>query len=209
MRAGKDYSKLAGDTSYEVLTLLRFGRFDEILEVKDRPGQVVQGAFWDFAQGYARLKLGEPDFAALYLKRIKETAETATAGFRFYTARELLPIVAGILEGEMQRMAGDLTAAIASFERASSLQEGLTYDEPEPVPFSAFHWLGAALLEAGRNDEAEQAYRRELKDHPKNGWSLFGIRQAKLAKGEAVDAITQEFDASWARSDTWIRGSKF
>lgn len=209
MRAGKDYSKLAGDTSYEVLTLLRFGRFDEILEVKDRPGQVVQGAFWDFAQGYARLKLGEPDFAALYLKRIKETAETATAGFRFYTARELLPIVAGILEGEMQRMAGDLTAAIASFERASSLQEGLTYDEPEPVPFSAFHWLGAALLEAGRNDEAEQVYRRELKDHPKNGWSLFGIRQAKLAKGEAVDAITQEFDASWARSDTWIRGSKF
>jgi tetratricopeptide (TPR) repeat protein len=209
MRAGKDYSKLTGDTSYEVLTLLRFGRFDEILEVQDRPKQVVQGAFWDFAQGYARLKKGETDYAALYLNRIRKTAETTTAGFRFHTAKELLPIVAGILEGEMQRMAGDLPAAIASFERASLAQEGLSYDEPEPLPFSAFHWLGSALLDAGRHDEAVQAYRRELKDHPKNGWSLFGIRQALLAKGETVDGITRELDASWARSDTWIRGSVF
>jgi tetratricopeptide (TPR) repeat protein len=209
MRAGKDYAKLTGDTSYEVLTLLRFGRFDEILGVTDRPEPVVPGAFWDFAQGYARLKQGEADFAALYLKRIRETAETATASFRFHTAKELLPIIAGILEGEMQRKSGDLTAAIATFERAALLQEALAYDEPEPLPFSAFHWLGAALLEAGRHDEAEQAYRRELKDHPKNGWSLFGIRQARLAKGEPVEAVTQEFDAAWARSDTWIRGSVF
>jgi tetratricopeptide (TPR) repeat protein len=208
MRAGKDYARLTGDTSYEVLTLIRFGRFDEVLEVRNRPQPVVQGAFWDFAQGYAHLKLGQADFAALYLARIRKAAESS-AGFRFYTAKELLPILTGILEGEMQRAAGDLTAAIASFERAALLQEGLTYDEPEALPFSAFHWLGAALIQAGRHDEAVQAYRRELKDHPKNGWSLFGIRQALIAKGEPIDGITQEFEAAWARSDTWIRGSIF
>lgn len=208
-RAGKDYTKITGDTSYEVLTLIRFGRFDEVLEVRNRPRQEVQGAFWDFAQGYAHLKQGDADFAALYLARIQKAAETATTGFRFHTAQDLIPIVAGILEGEMQWMAGELEAAIATFETAALRQEALTYDEPEPFPFSAFHWLGAALLEAGRYDEAEQAYRRELKDHPKNGWSLFGIRQAQAAKGEATDVITTEFDAAWARSDTWIRGSKF
>jgi hypothetical protein len=37
MQAGKDYAKLTGDTFYQVLTLLRFGRFDEILEVRKRP----------------------------------------------------------------------------------------------------------------------------------------------------------------------------
>jgi hypothetical protein len=37
VRAGKDYAKLTGSTFYEALTLVRFGRFDEVLEIKKRP----------------------------------------------------------------------------------------------------------------------------------------------------------------------------
>ena len=37
MRAGKDYAKLTGESFYEVLTLIRFGRFDEVLAVTNRP----------------------------------------------------------------------------------------------------------------------------------------------------------------------------
>ena len=66
-RAGKDYGKLTGETFYEVLTLIRFGRFDEVLEVKNRPTPEIQGGLWDFAQGYAHLKQGHTDFARLYL----------------------------------------------------------------------------------------------------------------------------------------------
>jgi hypothetical protein len=55
MRAGKDYAKLTGDTFYEVLTLVRFGRFDEVLEVTNRPKRDVQGGLCDFCQGYAHL----------------------------------------------------------------------------------------------------------------------------------------------------------
>src|SRR5688572_16351627 len=167
MRAGKDYTKLTGDSFYEVLTLLRFGRFDEVLEVRDRPQAQVTAGLWDFAQGYAHLKQGEREFAAAYLARVKKAADTSTAMFRFHTAKDLLTIAAGILEGEMLRQSGDLAGAVAMFEKAALLQEGLVYVEPEPLPFSAFHWLGAALLDSKRFDEAEQAYRRELKDHPK------------------------------------------
>ena len=108
----------------------------------------------------------------------------------------------------MQRTTGDLNGAIASFERAAKTQEALVYDEPEPLPFSAFHWLGAALLEAKRYDDAEKAYRAELKDHPKNGWSLLGLQQALEGKGTSAADVKTEFDASWARSDTWIRSSR-
>ena len=66
-------------------------------------------------------------------------------------------IVAGILEGEIQRTEGDLPAAIAAFERAVELQDALTYDEPEPLPFAARHWLGAALLEAKRFERRREA----------------------------------------------------
>ena len=73
MRAGKDYAKLTGDSFYQALTLLRFGRFDEVLEVTNRPNRRRhRAALWDFAQGYAHLKQGDADFAKLYLARVQE-----------------------------------------------------------------------------------------------------------------------------------------
>jgi tetratricopeptide (TPR) repeat protein len=209
MRAGKDYRKLTGDSFYEVLTLIRFGRFDEVIEVTTRPRPEVSGGLWDFAQGYARLKSGDIDFAKLYLARLMKAADTSKAAFRFHSARDLLGIAAGILDGEIRRVEGDLDGAIASFRRAASTQVGLAYDEPEPLPSSAFHWLGAALLEAKRFDEAERAYREELKDHPRNGWSLLGLLQALEGRGAPAAEVKAEFEASWARSDTWIRSSRF
>jgi tetratricopeptide (TPR) repeat protein len=209
MRAGKDYSKLTGESFYEVLTLIRFGRFDEVLEVTNRPKPEIQGGLWDFAQGYAHLKLGNADFANLYLRRVTKAAESSTATFRVHTAQDLLSIAAGILDGETRRMAGDVSGAIAAFRRAADRQAALVYDEPEPLPFSAFHWLGAALLEAGRFAEAEKAYREELKDHPRNGWSLFGLQQALAGQGITSPEVDSDLASSWSRADTWIRSSRF
>jgi tetratricopeptide (TPR) repeat protein len=209
VRAGKDYTKLTGDSFFEALTLIRFGRFDEVLEVKNRPKSDIEGGLWDFAQGYAHLKQGDADFAKVYLARVTKAAETSTAVFRFHPAKDLLRIVAGILEGEIQRMAGDVTGAIASFQRAADIQAALMYDEPEPLPFSAFHWLGAALVESKRFDEAEKAYRAELKDHPRNGWSLLGLEQALEGQGIRSPDVSADLAASWSRADTWIRSSRF
>ena len=209
MRAGKDYTKLTGESFYEVLTLIRFGRFDEVLQVTSRPTPEIQGGLWDFAQGYAHLKQGHADFASLYLGRVRKAADSSTAMFRVHPAKDLLSIVAGILEGEIQRTAGNLDAAIASFQQAAKTQEALVYDEPEPLPFSAFHWLGAALVEAKRFAEAEQAYRAELKDHPHNGWSLLGLKLAIEGIGKESSEVSADLASSWSRSDTWIQSSRF
>jgi tetratricopeptide (TPR) repeat protein len=209
MRAGKDYAKLTGESFYQVLTLIRFGRFDEVLEVTNRPKADIQGALWDFAQGYAHLKQGNADFAKVYLERVKKAADTSKASFRVHSAKNLLGVVAGILDGEIQRAADDLTGAIATFERAADTQEALTYDEPEPLPFSARHWLGAALLDANRFEEAERVYRAELVHHPHNGWSLLGLQQALAGQKKSSPDVDADFAASWSRSDTWIRRSRF
>jgi hypothetical protein len=209
MRAGKDYAKLTGDTFYEVLTLIRFGRFDEVLLVTNRPKAELQGALWEFAQGYANLKLGHVELARLSLERVRKTAETSKASFRVSPAKDLLSVVAGILDGEMKLMAGDVEGAIAALRTAADVQEALTYDEPEPLPFSARHWLGAALIEARRFSEAEAIYRAELLHHPHNGWSLFGLKQALAGQGRTDPDVDADFAASWSRSDTWIRSSRF
>ena len=209
IQAGKDYAKRTNDTMYHVLTLIRFGRFDEVLEVTKRPERELPGAAWDFAQGYAYLRTKQPDFARLYLARVQKTAETSKAAFRSHSAKNLIGVLAGILEGEIAWSAGDLPAAIAAFERAVVTDDALEYDEPEPLPFPARHWLGAALIAAKRYSDAEKVYRDDLADHPHNGWSLLGLQQALKGQGKTDPEVDKDLEASWARSDTWIRASRF
>jgi hypothetical protein len=83
------------------------------------------------------------------------------------------------------------------------------YDEPEPFPFSPRHWLGAALLENKRYADAERVYREDLRKHPHNGWSLIGLKAALESQGKPLTDVEKDVVVSWARSDTWIRASRF
>jgi tetratricopeptide (TPR) repeat protein len=208
IQAAKDYAKLNGNTMYQALTLIRFGRFDEVAAVP-RPKMDIPGGMWDFAQGYAYLRGGQTDFAKVYLGRVLKTAETSTEMFRVNSAKNLLGDMGGILEGEIHRAESDLPGAIAAFERAVALEDQLIYDEPEPLPIAARHWLGAALLEVGRYADAERVYREELDDHPHNGWSLFGLQQTLARQGKPSAEVDKELAASWARSEVWLRASRF
>ena len=209
IQAGKDYAKRTNDTMYQALTLVRFGRFDEVVELTKRPEREIPAAAFDFAMGYAKLKLKEPEFAKAYLVKVRKVADTSTVEFRSHPASRLVGVLAGILDGEITRMAGDLDGAIAKFEAAVKLDDEMEYDEPEPLPFPARHWLGAALIEAKRFADAEQVYRADLAQHPHNGWTLLGLQQAIKAQGKTDAAIDADLAKSWSRSDTWIRTSKF
>ena len=208
-RAAKDYEKLTGRKSLQLLTLVRFGRFDEIPEAGDRPGRDYAAGVWDFAQGYASVRLGEPDTGRAHLARLRELAATTNARAGREPASLLLGVLAEILAGELSRKDGKLDAAIEAFERAAEHEGELDFNEPEPLPFAARHWLGAALLEAGRHADAERVYRDDLTDHPRNGWSLFGLREALAAQGKPDAAVQRDFERAWARSDTWITASRF
>lgn len=126
-----------------------------------------------------------------------------------HPAKRLLGVLANILEGEILLVEKNVPGAIAAFESAVLLDDELQYDEPEPLPFAARHWLGAALIEAGRFADAEKVYRDELEDHPHNGWSLIGLRQALKAQGKTDAEVEKDFEQSWARADHWVRASRF
>ena len=214
IQAAKDYGKIVpGGTFYESMTLLRFGRFDEILELEDPPDGAIQRGFWDFARGYAYLRTEDSGRAAVYLERIRRAADKAGDGemFRGHTAADLLGVVAGILEGEILRHEGDTDGAIRVLEEAITLEDGLRYDEPEPLNFSARHWLGNLLLELERYEEAETVFEAALEDHPMNGWSLLGLEAALRAQDRTSEAgeVADLFREAWARSDTWITAPVF
>jgi len=208
IQAGKDYADLMdGGSFYEALTLFRFGRFEEILELQDPPEGTFRG-LWDFGKGYAHLQTGDEGTARWYLHRVRTAIEEdPDASFRGHSATQLLGVVSAILEGEILRANGEIEEAIEVLREGGEIEDGLRYDEPEPLNFSIYQWLGDALHEAGRYQEAEEAFRHELDKHPHNGWSLFGLERALRAQGKDAEAmeIHAEFEEAWARSDAYIR----
>jgi hypothetical protein len=52
-------------------------------------------------------------------------------------------------------------------------------------------------------------YRDEIADHPRNGWSLLGLKQALAGQARSSPEIDADLAASWARSEVWIRSSRF
>ena len=215
LRAAKAYAdQVPGGIYFEALVMLRFGWFDEILELDEMPEDAIPRGLYEFARGYAHLRMGEADLARVYRDRVLAAAESIPDDVLIrnrHTAAQLLGITGAILEGEILREEGGLEEAIDAFERAVEIHEGLNYDEPEPLNFGAHHWLGAALLEAGRPADAEAAYRASLEMHPHNGWSVFGLEQALRAQGRNAEAEEANawFRDVWSDADTVIRGSHF
>jgi tetratricopeptide (TPR) repeat protein len=210
IQAGLGFTKLTGDSMYRALTLVRFGRFDEIVaDLGERPTSDISAGIWDFAEGYAQLRHGDAKAARRSLDRLLRTAQTSTAHFKFHPAKVLLGTLGGILDGEIHRAAGDRAEALAAFERAVAFNDSLIIDDPEPLPFAARHWLGEALLDAKRFADAERVYREDLAHHPHNGWSLTGLQHALKAQGKPSSAVDAEVRAAWARADVVIRASIF
>jgi tetratricopeptide (TPR) repeat protein len=213
VEAARAYSEAApGGEFYVALVLMRFGKFDELLALSSAPTQPIQKGLWEFARGYAHLRSGDADSARVYLASVDEGAvSNENAAMRGHSAADLLGIVGDILRAELLREEGDLVGAIEILEGAVEAQDGLRYDEPEPLNFAARHWLGAALLEADRPEEAQAVYEAALIQHPHNGWSLFGLEQALRAQGKTDEAnvARERFRTDWARADTLIRSSRF
>ena len=209
-QAGKDYRKITGNSMYEVLTLLPgSGASMRSLPTKTGLKTSCPAALWDFARGYASLKEGDNKTAKAMRDKVLNVAETTEENFRFHPGSQVIGTVAHILAGEILWSEGDLPGAIAAFELAVETEDQMDYDEPEPLPFAARHWLGAALLEAGEYQRAEAVYREEIADHPHNGWSLYGLQQALAAQDRVDPAVDEDFANSWARADVWITGSRF
>ena len=208
IQAAKDLAKLNNNTAMHAMALVRFGRFDEALDITDPPNGEINVSMFDFSQGYSALKTGDRAAAVETMQSLKDLTESTTARFRFHDGKDIIGALAGILEGEIAWMDGNMEAAAEAFRQATAYYDNLNYDEPEPLPFSPRHWLGAAYLQLGAYDNAELVYREDLSDHPHNIWSLYGVQQALLMKGESDAVIDRDFYEASNYADIWMPDTK-
>jgi tetratricopeptide (TPR) repeat protein len=180
-----------------------FGRPEAVLAltVPDDAPTFVK-AMWRYARGITFVSQGRADNAESEIAAIRalegadDLAKAAGAGI---PGPAVLGIAREVLGGRIAQANRDLPAAIAAFERAAALQDGLAYMEPPYWYYPVRQSLGAALLAAGRPAEAEEAFRAALRRAPNNGWALFGLAQAAKARGDGAAAQDAEarLDKVW------------
>ncbi len=214
IQAARDLAGVAaGSSFYLPLAFVRFGRWDEILELPVDEGNPFRAGVHHFAQGLARLRTDDPEQARSELATLDARRDElpGNARFRGHLQRDLLGIARGILAGEILAAGGELDAAVEAMNEALALELALAYDEPEPWTIPVRHFLGAILLEGERPAAAEEAYRGSLEVHPENGWALTGLALALRAQGRSAEADEAEAAAleAFRRADTWVPASRF
>jgi len=201
------------------LTLLTFGRWDEVLDEPMPPANLATAtAMAHYARGTAFAATGrgaEAETSRAEIQRIaaKERALDAEAEAP-ETGQGLNAVIAiaqHALAGEIALRSGQRQEAVTHFEAAAEIEDGMSYEEPPLWYYPIRHSLGRALLEADRPADAERAYREDLERFPDNGWSLYGLAASLRAQGREAEAevVQDRFQAVWTEADVPITASRF
>lgn len=202
------YGTLQHYSVMPLYTLTRFGKWDEILAERSPLFDLrYPRGVWHYARGMAltakgQLKEARREWVMLSAIASSPDLEKVTI-WDINNAASLLKIASEVLAGELAAKQGNYPEAIAHLETAVNLEDQLKYDEPETWYYPVRQSLGAILLQANRAAEAETVYREDLKHHPENGWSLFGLAQSLRAQGkiEAAAAVQKRFEKAWQSAD--------
>lgn len=192
------------------VTLKIFGQWDELLTIESLPHSTPYlDGILSYVKGSAYIAKGSLDRAKQELSNIQRIAQSPDVSVNRAGATataELLALAAHALDGEIKLAEGDLTGAIAAFEKGVALEDTNNYTEPPDWPQSMRLYLGNALMVAGRFEEAEAVFRKDLRWHQNNGWSLFGLMKALAAQNKKNEAkvIQKQWSSVWSHADVQL-----
>lgn len=166
----------------------QFASLDEVLALPD-PGDAFPyiKAMWHYARGTLLAQAGDAR-AVDEVASIEALAEHDDIKNAAIPAAAILSVARDTVEGRYLMSQGMFAEAITLFERAVGRQDSLAYTEPPFWYYAAEQSLGAAYYEAGRYEDAENAFKASLVRHPNSAWSLFGLWQTQLKLGRDGEA---------------------
>jgi tetratricopeptide (TPR) repeat protein len=199
---------------YPIVTLVRFGRWDEALAEPAPPAsERFAHAVWHYARGMALAGKGDLAGAASALDSLRAGAALVPPDMiiSINAAPLLLRVASNALAGDLAARRKRTDEALRLLRLAVAQEDSLHYDEPPTWYWPVRHALGAALLADGRAQEAEAVYREDLRRHPDNGWSLLGLTKALRAQGLTTEAAVadERFRKAWSDADVQLAASVY
>jgi hypothetical protein len=168
-----------------VLTLARFGRWDEVLNEPLPPtDQLFAKAMFHYARGMsyaAKLNFAAAQTELSALEAIAGDPRTKPLDQPQLPGAKLIVLSQNILAGEL----------------AGRRLQNTEMNQ---------HFGAAVQLE-----DTEKIYREDLKRHPANGWSLYGLLSSLRVQGKTEEARAMEkrFRDVWRLADVTLTASRF
>lgn len=196
-----------------VLSLVRFARWEEILTEEKPPEKLkFSTAIWHYARSVAFTRTGDLKAAEVELAAMTPLLTNESIWFldgNDYPASQILSIAESLGAGELALARKDFASAISHFSDAVEGQNALPYTEPPFWYYPTRQSLGHALLLADEPAKAEAVFRDDLKQYPRNGWSLYGLTLSLERQGKNAEAAEKRsrFEKIWQRADVQLKSS--
>ena len=196
-----------------LLSYVRFGKWEEILSYSTpAPEFKYSSGIYHYARGIALSALGRKEDALKelgFIRPLIDTPEIKSLVKAGQPSAQLLEIAVNLLQGQIDFKKGDFETSINYFKKAVALQDNLPYTEPPFWYYPTRQSLGKVLIEAGKFKEAEDVFKKDLEDYPRNGWSMFGLYKVLKIQGKTEEAkqYKDKFDVIWQLSDIKLESS--
>lgn len=197
-----------------MIAYTRFGKWNDILALPDPGNEILYAqVMWRFSRGMAFIRTGHENEARRELSKLDslnqlDTLKTIYISFNPVSSSS--QIASNLLKGEILMREKKVDEALDEFRNAVLVEDSLRYNEPPDWKIPTRHFLGAALVDAGKFAEAEEVYKADLAVNRENGWSLTGLQQCLLKQGKKseVTATAKRFGKAWKNADIAISSSR-
>ena len=196
-----------------LLSYVRFGKWDEILNFPKPTSELKYSqGIYHYARGMAYSAKEELDKALkeqVQILPLKDSEEVKVIIKGGQPSGLLLDIANELLVGQIEFSKSNFSLASKHFATAVDLQDTLPYTEPPFWYYPSRQSLGNSLMKEGKASAAENVYKRDLKDYPRNGWSLYGLALALKEQGklEEAEEAHKKFKHIWQLSDINLKAS--
>jgi tetratricopeptide (TPR) repeat protein len=186
---------------------VRFSKWSAVLSrpepLKETP---TTHAMWRYSRALAFTAASKLDDAKKEQALFNAEASAFPADAMFgeqNKAKDVLGVAGHVVEARLAAASGNKDEAIAHRQKAVEIQDSLNYTEPTDWYYSVRESLGAALLAANNPTEAEQVFRADLRQNPRNPRSLFGLMEALRMQKRDADAawVEKQFQSAWKNAD--------
>jgi tetratricopeptide (TPR) repeat protein len=190
-----------------VITNIRFGKWDEILNAPSIPENYVYANFLNhWARGIAQARknnISEAKNELAYLQKNMDQPDMLVVMQPFNAPADAGKVAEKLLEGIIAEQQNNLPGAAQFFTKAVKNEDALIYNEPKDWLLPARAYLGAVLLKAGTFSTAVTVFKEDLKENPNNHWSLKGLYESlqKQKMQTAAGLIKKQLDKTIATDD--------
>jgi tetratricopeptide (TPR) repeat protein len=195
-------------------SMVRFGLWDEMLaEAAPNTKLIGLNAGYHYGRAAALAAKERVNEARTEVADLEKLAAATTAddSAGLNSASDVFAVAVLVTKARIAEAEKKGAEAIVLLTEAAEKEDGLAYDEPSDWFFPVRHELGAALLRAGKAQQAEAVYREDLRRHPENGWALYGLVQSLTAQHKDADAVAarERFNSAWSNADIVLTASAF